>query len=89
MIVSVHSEKTCLKNLIMIIIIITSNRKNHLLHCKKRGVRVHLCHGVVGHLRIWWCNVTLQGVLVRNGVFHNTLKKCSKVLWVRGVILAP
>ena len=50
------------------------------LHCKKWGVTVHLCHCVLGHFHIGWCNITLQGVLVHNGVFHNTLKKCSKVL---------
>ena len=51
------------------------------LHCKKWGVTVHLCHGVLGHFHVCWCNVTLQGVLVHNGVFHfhNTFKKCSKV----------
>ena len=49
------------------------------LHCKKWGVTVHLCHGVLGHFHICWCNVTLQGVLVHHGVFHNTLKRCSKV----------
>ena len=49
-------------------------------HCKKWGVTVHLYHCVLGHLRMWWCNVTLQGVLVCNGVFHNTLKKCIKVI---------
>ena len=36
--------------------------------------------GVLGHLHVWWCYVTLQVVLLRNGMFHNTLKKCSKVL---------
>ena len=35
-IASVYSEKTRLKKLIMIIIIITSNRKNHLLVNEKR-----------------------------------------------------
>ena len=49
------------------------------LHCKKWGVTVHLCYGVLGHFHICWCNVTLQGVLVQHGVFHNTLKRCSKV----------
>ena len=52
------------------------------LHCKKWGVTVHLCHGVMGRFHICWCNVTLQGVLVHHGVFHNTLKgaaRCSKV----------
>ena len=49
------------------------------LHCKKWGVMVHLCHGVLGHFHICWCNVTLQGVLVHHGVFHDTLKRCSKV----------
>ena len=41
---------------------------------------VYLCKGVLGRLHIWWCNVTLQDVLVRNGVFDKTLKECSKVL---------
>ena len=49
------------------------------IHCKKWGVTVHLCHGVLGHFHVCWCNVTLQGVSVHNGVFHNTIKKCSKV----------
>ena len=42
-------------------------------------VTVHLCHGVLGHFHICWCNVTLQGVSVHHGAFHNTLKRCSKV----------
>ena len=46
---------------------------------KKWGVTVHFCHGVLWHFHNSWCNVTLQDVLVHNGVFHNTLKKCSKV----------
>ena len=51
-----------------------------LQHCKKWGVTVHLCHGVLGHFHICWCNITLKGVLVHDGVFHNTLKRFSKVL---------
>ena len=52
------------------------------IHCKKWGVMVHLCYGVLGHLHIYWRNITLQGVLVHNRVFHNTLTKCSKVFRV-------
>ena len=37
-IASVYFEKTCLKEFIMIIIITTSNRKNHLLVNKKGDV---------------------------------------------------
>ena len=43
-IASVHSEKTRLKKLIMIIIIITSNRKNHLQVNEKRR-----CVGMAKH----------------------------------------
>ena len=51
------------------------------------GVTVHLCHGVLGHFHIYWCNVTLQVVLVHNGVFYNTLKKCSKGVGIGNIVL--